>query len=302
MKYIVASGKKYTDIDALACICSYAQLLQLKKIDACGISTVPWNQTITDQIKKWPIEIEKKYIKPKGDYGFIIVDLSDPEFIEEFVTIDRVHEVYDHHYGFEKYWHDRLPNDSHIKNIGACATMIWQKIKESNLEKHLSKTNYNLLYTAIFANTLDFKSSVTTSHDISAAKELEAFITVPRDWKKQYYQDILYGFSNNLMMHVHNDTKIISLDGSQFYFGQIELWNAQNILSIFDQEFTHEKGTEWLLNIVSIAEGRSYLFINSERLKIKLFDAINMQSMNNDFYVCDQLWLRKEILKKLFRF
>jgi len=43
---MVVGGSAYADIDVLACIAAYTQLLNLKGYQAQGIITGPWNQTI----------------------------------------------------------------------------------------------------------------------------------------------------------------------------------------------------------------------------------------------------------------
>jgi len=44
--HMVVGGSAYADIDVLACIAAYTQLLNLKGYQAQGIITGPWNQTI----------------------------------------------------------------------------------------------------------------------------------------------------------------------------------------------------------------------------------------------------------------
>ena len=46
-QHIVVGGSAYADIDVLACISAYTQLLKLKYCPAQGIITGPWNQTIS---------------------------------------------------------------------------------------------------------------------------------------------------------------------------------------------------------------------------------------------------------------
>lgn len=56
-KCIVVGGSAYADIDVLACIAAYVQLLNLKGHQAQGIITGPWNQTIPRSVKQWETEI-----------------------------------------------------------------------------------------------------------------------------------------------------------------------------------------------------------------------------------------------------
>ena len=103
---------------------------------------------------------------------YVLVDISDPNHMEPFVTLENVAEVYDHHYGHEQLWKEKLPHSTYIERVGACATLIWEKFKENAFHSSISTLNANLLYTAIFANTLNFKSQVTSDRDLLASEEL----------------------------------------------------------------------------------------------------------------------------------
>lgn len=298
-KFIVTGGKAYADIDVLACISAYAQLLNLNSVQARGVITCPWNLTIPPTIRKWPIDVDNIFVGLSEQCSFILVDISDPKFVEEFVLIENVVEVYDHHYGNEIFWQKKIPNGTHIEKIGACATLIWEKFKEYGLHACISKTNANLLYTAIFANTLNFKSATTSKRDLIASEELSAIITLPEDWKNSYYQEIEDGFGKDLSTHIKNDTKIVNLEGSSFYFGQIEVWNATSIVNNFLSKFNPHSSEEWFINIASIEEGKSYIYSNSRRLSDKLSRAIEIQCINPYFQVTPRLWLRKELLREL---
>ena len=147
-KSIVAGGSAYADIDVLACIAAYTQLLNLKGCHAQGIITGPWNQTISHSVRQWPIEIGNEQFLPLEDFcNFVLVDISDPKFFEQFVEIEKVIEVYDHHYGHEAFWKERLPTSTFIEYVGACATLIWERFKREGLQDSISTINANLLYT-----------------------------------------------------------------------------------------------------------------------------------------------------------
>jgi inorganic pyrophosphatase/exopolyphosphatase len=299
-KKIVVGGKAYADIDVLACASAYSQLLSLKKNNAKAIITGPWNQTIPATIKNWPISIEKRFTEKPDECDFILVDISDPHFMEEFVTVEKVTEVYDHHHGYEKFWKERLPHSSYIEPVGACATLIWEKFKENNICGLISTTNANLLYTAIFANTLNFKAKVTTQRDHQAAQELTSSIDLPKDWVSHYYQEVSQGFNTNLAEQIKKDTKTIQFKDQQFLFGQMEVWNAKDILKNFAHNFScHLEGHNWLINIVSIEEGHSYIYCNVEFLKEIITNITNARILNESVLITQGLWLRKELLKEL---
>jgi inorganic pyrophosphatase len=67
-------------------------------------------------------------------------------------------EVYDHHYGHEAFWKERLPNSTFIEYVGACATLIWERFKQDGLQNSISTINANLFYIeSIMAKKRDFE-------------------------------------------------------------------------------------------------------------------------------------------------
>lgn len=300
-KCIVVGGSAYADIDVLACVTAYTQLLNLKGDQAEGIITAHWNQTISNSIRKWPIEVSREYLISNEPVNFILVDVSDPKFVERFVKIEKVTEVYDHHYGHEAFWKERLPTSSFIEYVGACATLIWEKFKQNNLQDSISTINANLLYTAIFANTLNFKAQVTTDRDKIALEELSNYIDLPNDWKTLYYADVAEEFNNNLSEHIYKDTKLVNLNGIPINFGQIEIWNALPILDNFNNKFNPNPQEEWLINIASIEEDCSYFYTNSDRIRNKLLQVTAAEEFSRFLQVAHRLWLRKEILREFLK-
>lgn len=298
-KYVVVGGRAYADIDVLACVSAYTELLNLKGQSAHGIITGPWNQTIPESIKKWTIDIRNTHSHDDIPCKYILVDISDPSYMETFVTLDNVAEVYDHHYGHEQFWKERLPHSTYIERVGACATLIWEKFKEYTFHRSISTLNANLLYTAIFANTLNFKSQVTSDRDLRASEELLKLITLPLDWKSLYYAEVAEGFNKNLAELIQKDTKTVDVQGLQIHFGQVEIWNAVPIIDRFEHKFQPNPKQPWLVNIASIEENCSYFYSNSAPLKEKITQITRAKDFNPYIQLADRLWLRKEILREL---
>lgn len=306
-KLIIVGGSAYADIDVLACVAAYKQLQNIIGKKALAVITGAWNQTIPSSIRTWDIEIEPEFNERSETCQFVLVDFSDPKYMEKFVLIDQVVEVFDHHFGHEEFWHHRIGVKATIEPIGACATLIWEKFKEYNIENQISSTNANLLYTAIFANTLDFRSKVTHERDIKSAQEIAAYTTLPHDWKKQYYHEVCEGFNQDLVSKIYQDTKTIQIENKTFLFGQIELWNAgfflkrerENLLML-PRLCGNEIITDWIVNLVSIEEGKCYLFTNSKILKDVLLKITSGVVHDEYFLVTPNLWLRKELLRELY--
>jgi inorganic pyrophosphatase/exopolyphosphatase len=292
---VVMGGSAYTDIDVLACAAAYKQYLQLQGYKAFALVQGPWNQTIPNIVKEWPIDVEDAHWKIDLQSQFVLVDFSDPSYVN--VDLGSVIEVFDHHHGYEDYWKNKIGSQAYIEKVGACATLIWERFKAAKVEDQISPINANLLYTAIFANTLDFRSSVTTQRDINAAKELLAYTQLPMDdFKVQYYAQIESQFLQNAEKSLLEDTKKILLNGVEYHFGQIELAHAKNFL---DRHSMFGLQGKWIVNIVSIQEGCSYIFCNCEKVT-KDLKRITASQMNElKLLIAPRLWMRKELLKEL---
>ena len=129
--------------------------------------------------------------------------------------------------------------------------------------------------------------------------ELLPYTTLPVDWKAQYYEEIRCGFEEDLTSHLLKDTKHIEWKGTPFCFGQIEVWNAQTIMDSFRREFSSQaQQMNWIVNLVSIEEGKSFLFCNHGHMKDFLLSIVSGKDCH-ELIAAPRLWLRKELIKKL---
>ncbi|MGB9637611.1 MAG: hypothetical protein ACPLY7_02320, partial [Microgenomates group bacterium] len=249
-------------------------------------------------IRNWPMSYSTN-LEP-GDYEFVIVDVSEKKELPPFVEKEKVVEIYDHHFGFEKTW-SHLGEKAKIEPVGACATLIWEEFKKRHQPP--SPLAANLLYTAIVSNTLNFQASITTERDKKAFEELRQFVNLPENWIIQYYQDQEVSAYTTPEQTIASDTKIEIVKGMKCAVGELELWNSMNFIKDHkrDIESTLKSfATElWLLNAPSISEGRNYIFTKSETLKNLLRNVIQIDFFGTDIGVTKKLWLRKEILKMI---
>jgi len=289
-KIVVTSSQRYTDIDGLACALAYREIESNVRVVLPG----PLNQSVTPTIKSWPLNFMTELIP--GEYQFIVMDISDPEWMANFAKEGKIIKIYDHRFGFEGYWKDRLGENAKIEPVGACATLIWEEFKKK--AKVPGKTSANLLYTAIISNTLNFKSSVTTTRDIKAIKELKPFTSLPSDWTKKYYQEVEAGIYQDPIGSVLGDSK----GDGRYLIGQIELWDSRNFINKHLKEIETAMESygrqDWFFTSPSISEGKNYLLCKNEAIKDKLKGIIDAQFEGN-LGTTKKLWLRKEILKLL---
>lgn len=265
-KVVVTSGPRFTDLDALASAIAYGEIPPEPPL---VVLPGPLNQSISKEIRRWSLNFETNV--SGDDYDFVIVDVSELEAMPLFVRQhqDRVVEIYDHHFGFEELWREKLGERAKIEEVGACATLIWEEMKRRKLEDrshacrqagekldievrsanpkispptsnssfplptshfHISPLAANLLYTAIISNSLNLHSPLTTDRDRKALEELKPFTNLPQNWISQYYLDLEREIYLKPEVVIRNDTKVQNIKGMQCAFCQLELWNSRDFL------------------------------------------------------------------------
>lgn len=297
---IVTSGARYIDIDAYAGIIAYAKLLNLKGENAIAYSSSPLNESVTNSIRNSKYTISNQINLTDND-EFIILDVSDPDFFDKSVDMARIIQIIDHHYGFEDYWNSKSNVDTIIEKIGSVATIIFELYEKENLLEDLDKDMCLLLMSAILDNTLNFKAKVTTSRDIEAYKKLEKLSNSNFNYAEFYFNECENEINKNLKEAILNDTKLDNSSGKvPPVFSQLTVWDASSILDdinlIYESLNTFKK--PWLMNLISLKDGKSYLISNDDNIKFNFKTTFNCKFFN-DIAILSDVWLRKEIIKKL---
>lgn len=227
--YVTSDGI-YSDIDIYACTISYTELLNLQNIEAYSVINTTFTESITKEISSWKVEfINQKSFEYKPNNKYIILDRSDVENITKHISIDQIIEIFDHHFGYEEFWKNKLGRNSHIEPVGSCATLIWEEYKKKKLECSISITSAKLLYLAIISNTLDLKANVTTQRDIFASNELLIISELDKNYNKKYFNDLNTSVIKNPVKGILKDIKTNKYGDMNISIGQLELWNVQNI-------------------------------------------------------------------------
>ena len=295
---IVTSGNKYIDIDAYAGIIAYANLLNSKGISAKAVSTAKLNESITSSLLNLNVNLNE--YEPSDDDEFIIIDVSNKDYFDKVVDERKIIEVIDHHTGFEEYWKNILQKKSRIEFIGSVATIIVEDYEKENLLPSLSKEIAILLMSAILDNTLNFKAKVTTKRDVIAYRKLAQIAGDIDNYEEKYFLECQKNIETNLVNSIENDTKIEKIcDILPQAFSQLTLWNKKFIFENIDiiYKTLNRISEEWMLNLISLEDGKSYIIANNECVKIRLERLFN-STFTNDIMQLDNVWLRKEIIKK----
>lgn len=293
---VITSGKKYIDIDAYASCIAYRELLKMLGMEVKFVSTSTLNYSITKSLLKPHILLDN-YNVEKND-KFIVIDLSNKEFFEDFINEDNIIEIIDHHPGFDNYWNNLLGENSIIEQIGSVATIIVEKYEENKLLNKMDKNIAKLLMAAILDNTLNFTAKITKQRDIEAYSKLEK-IASDFTFKTRYFNECQKIIENDLINSIINDVKI---EETSSYLpkvlGQLTIWNVNSILKNKEtiKMAMNTYGSEWLINIISLEENKSYILCSTENIKNKLFKVFNCNSEENVLIITPAK-LRKEIIK-----
>ena len=295
----VTTGGRYVDIDGFGCVVAYTELLRLEGKGAQTLLLGPINHSVPKSVRlqKMPYKTEQD-----TEGGLVIMDVSDPNYLAQFYKLETVVEIFDHHFGFEKYWQEKLGDSAHIDAVGSCTTLVWEAFKNRGFEQNISTLSANLLAMAIVSNTLNFKASVTTTRDSAAFKELQAYIDLPENWIETYFTETEQDIFTNTQAVIANDTKIQEIPNlhKTFVIGQIELWDSRKFIENhqkdIDAVLESFENPDWFMTSPSISEGKNYIYTKSEYIQ-DLFSKYFDVEFKGNIGTTKKLWMRKEILK-----
>lgn len=297
MIVVITSRSEYIDIDAYASCIGYRELLACFNIESKAVTTSLLNQSISWMIKDIPLKFDD-YFPGAGD-RFIVLDVSDPTHFDRIVlNHDYISEVIDHHTGHEEYWAGKKEVRSQIEPIGSIATIIYEKFIQSQKEEHLTSDLCKLLVAAIVDNTLNLKASITNERDIVAFNQLCKIGNIDYTWVQEYLESCEENILNDLENAIKNDTKAIEVGALPCTFGQLVVFNHEKVLDNKKViEDLYGVGNDWVVNIISLKSGKSYLMATSGQSKRKL-EKLFGKKFSDDVMVLDKFMLRKEIIAK----
>lgn len=299
-RLIITAGSTYLDIDAYACIVAMAELLCLKGMDAIAYSTACYNYSVCgflvnecDILNSLPNEYRTDNVK------YVIVDVSDPNYIADRVPLDKVSSVYDHHVGFEEYWSERIGNSAHIEFIGAAATLIFREWKNAGLLSKMKSATARLLVAAILDNTLNLTSSNTTNEDVVAKNMLCEIAKIDEKWCQTYFETVGNSIVKDLKNAIFGDVKSLNKDlGLPERFSQICIWDAECVLNRLPEIRQWFSDSDFLINIIDISRNCSYFVTDNDDAKIALTRIFEV-SFSEGIAKTAKPYLRKQILKAI---
>lgn len=296
---VITSGRKYLDIDAYASMIAYRKLLQTlqPEWEVRAISSARLNQSIPKSLRNLDYQLDSP--TPTSTTGYIVLDVSNPDFIDPLVDDARIIELIDHHPGYDAYWRSRLGAKSQIEPIGSVCTIIFEKYLDAGKESLLDQPLCKLLSAGILDNTLNLKAKITSARDSHAYELLLKLGKLDQSWSQTYFQACDQEILRDLKTSVLDDLKIESV--SPFLpqaVGQLVL-SSITAISFEDlaQIFAEQKLERWLINIIALDEGKSYLYFDGEGVREGLEQLFGVASKTENSLILDRPWLRKEIFQ-----
>lgn len=298
---IITAGSTYLDIDAYACMVAMAELLNLQGIPALAFSEAPCNYSVCSSLTmegqiacKLPSDFDG------NDAKYIIVDVSDPEFLKNSVPLDRVIAVYDHHVGFEDYWTSRIGDGSHIEFIGAAATLIYREWERTGLTHEMKISTAKLLIAAILDNTLNLTSSNTTPEDIEVFRALCAYADVGEEFRASYFFEVQKSVEADLQNALFGDIKTVR-DNPVLppRVAQLCVWNAENVLARLSElrDWFVPFGEPWMINLIDLSGNCCYFVCEDESYGEKIARVFDV-CFEAGVAKTEKPYLRKQIIKK----
>jgi len=297
---VVTAGSNYLDIDAYACCVAMKELLTLKGECAVACSGAVTNYSVCQSLVEagqiltaLPEDIHLEEAR------YIIVDVSDPDYIKGAAPLGRVSEVYDHHVGFEAYWQERIGAGTHIEFIGAAATLIYREWKKAGLEGQMTRPTARLLMAAILDNTLDLTSSNTTEEDREAFAALCRQAGEDDTFRAAYFSEVQKNVEADLQNALKNDIKRVGEHPAlPAYVAQLCVWDAEGMLEKLPaiRGWLDGLAGGWMLNLIDINRRCSYFVCDGRECQARLGEIFGVR-FEGGVAKSDKPYLRKQILK-----
>lgn len=295
--WIVTAGANYLDIDAYACMVALSELLRLRGENAVAWSAAAHNYSVCPSLVGEGQIIKELPADWKENGRYIIVDVSDPDYLQKTVPLERVTAVYDHHVGFESYWESRIGENARIEFIGAAATLIYREWKKAGLQDKMTLPTARLLIAAILDNTLNLTSSNTTPEDVVVFRALCRHADVDDGWRAAYFSEVQAEAEADLRNALRNDTKTVR--GNPVLpekVAQLCVWDAERILRRLPEIREWIEG-QWMLNLIDLQHRCSW-FVCGDEIHQKKISRLFGVPFENGVAKTPVAYLRKEIIKK----
>lgn len=307
MNPILVTSYVNPDIDGIACMVAYAELLNaLGKDVVAGYFGEP-SQEARYVLDRFQIPYPRLLNNSDGFEEIIALDVSKPGDLEGKVPLDKIIEIIDHRKVHEA---DKFPNAKvQIELVGSAATLIAEKFQVAEVLP--SKSSAILMVSAIISNTFNFQAKVATDRDRETYEWLSPTANLPSDYPRELFL-AKSDLSGNQLQNVLRDDLAI-FDFGQYHAGiaQIEMIGGfeliqnrkEEILAIL-ADLKKKESLDWIYcSIVELEKGCN-IFIAVDEVPQKTLSELFAIEFHDTVAVRQGLVMRKEtvaLLKEYFQ-
>lgn len=241
-----------------------------------------------------------------SDDKIILVDTNEPDELAEKINLKNITEIIDHHHISEKIKY--MSNvKSQIEKVGAAATLVAERYKNSNIE--ISKNATILLYYGIVSNTMNFNANTTTDRDKVMANWLKENANEELEQKIQKIFKEKSVIHNSLSLREEMDMECRNENLKiNWSMGQLELVNVNDFINKNKQiiinvmkQIKDERNIEFLsVNCIDILNGYTVIIPMDKKTQKILTDTLKLE-FKNDCANISKIITRKEISEKIWK-
>ncbi len=302
MKSLLVTSYVNPDLDGAACVFAYSEFLNKMGTKAeAGIIDEPQEEA-KYLFERFAIELPRR-IASDGEYQkVILVDASEPGVFGDSIAPEKVVEIVDHRQAHEA---EKFPNAKvQIELVGAAATLIAEKFFRENVA--ISKQAATLLFGAIVAKSLNFRSSTTTNRDIETAARLNEIAGLPENFWRELFAAKSDLAGSKLEKRMIEDLAEKSFGAVKVGISQIEMIGAERlveerqreIIDVLNKLQTDLKLDFIFLNTVELEQGFNILVSGHEPTKRLLEKILNLK-FDGDAMKTQNFIMRKQIFPLL---
>lgn len=300
-RYVITAGKVYLDIDAYGAGIAYRELMRGTGREAiCVAGKAKPNESVAPVILEIGLELDQD----DGEGGkYVILDVSNPEIVDEEIGLENIVEVMDHHTGFEEFWAERKGTKVQIEFIGSVCTMVFERYVECGRTDLLTRDICKLLVAGILDNTLNLKAGITTERDLVAYEKLLEIGELDESWGEEYFRSCQGVIEEDLAGAILSGVKVERVsEVLPEVIGQLLVLDAEGILRRRGEvaEVLGGIGEGWMINVISLREGKSYI-LAADGAKEGLEKLFRREFVGEEL-VLPRFMLRKEIIKRAREF
>lgn len=293
------------DMDGVSCMFAYSEFLN-KIGEKCEyIIDGKTKKEVNIVTNMYKIKLKSSNILSDDD-KIILVDTNEPEELTRKINLKNIVEIIDHHHISKEI--KKMQNVKvQIEKVGAAATLIAEKFKNSNIS--ISKNSAILLYYGIVSNTLNFNSNTTNDRDKNLAEWLkkqaneELEKKIEEIFEKKSIIDNSTVLRNEMDMEYKNENLKIS-----WSMGQLELVNVKKFVKDNKQEIIrimekikNERNINYLsVNCIDILNGYT-IIISIDNYTEKILSKVLGIKFENNYSIIPKIITRKEISEEIWK-